>query len=67
MGIGSEGKQMKLSQILLFSFSAITFLIGVVAFKVAKSAIHEIEGLILFNAAAVFLTGAFIVASGKRK
>ena len=47
--------------IVLFLLAAVTFFIGCGFFAAAKSAIHEIEGLICFLISAIFLSGGAIV------
>lgn len=46
---------------LLFILASLAFLAGACVLVFAKSAIHEIEALILFLIAAVFCSGAGIV------
>ncbi len=46
---------------LLLVLAVIAVLLAVGTFSMAESAIHEIEGLILFLMAAVFISGAGIV------
>jgi hypothetical protein len=48
-------------RIFLFILCVLSFLAGGTILAGAKSAIHEIEGLVLFLIAAVFLVGAAIV------
>lgn len=48
-------------RILLFLLAILTFLAGCGILAGAKSAIHEIEGFILFLMSAVFISGAGIV------
>lgn len=48
-------------RILLFIFSILAFLAGASILAAANSAIHEIEGFILFLISAVFLSGAGVV------
>jgi hypothetical protein len=49
--------------ILLLIFSALSFIAGAGVGVSAKSAIHEIEALVLFLISAVFLVGAAIVGA----
>jgi hypothetical protein len=45
---------------ILFILAVITFIFGIFFFGAAKSAIHEIEGMIVFLISAVFFTGSCI-------
>lgn len=47
--------------LLVFSFMA--FLAGLIILGSAKSAIHEIEGFVLYVVSAVFFSGAAIVGA----
>jgi hypothetical protein len=47
--------------VILFVLSVIAFLAGLVILSAANSALHEIEGFVLFVIAAVLLSGASIV------
>lgn len=49
--------------IFLLVFSALSFLLGAGIFVGAKSALHEIEGMIMLLSSAVFLVGASIVGA----
>jgi hypothetical protein len=48
-------------RILLFILAILAFLAGASIFAAAKSAIHEIEGFMLFLISAVFISGAGVV------
>jgi uncharacterized membrane protein YdfJ with MMPL/SSD domain len=48
-------------RIFLLFLCVLSFLAGLLVFADAKSAIHEIEGTILFLIAAVFLVGVAII------
>jgi hypothetical protein len=48
--------------VILITASVVSFLAGGFFFLVARSAIHEIEGLILFLISAVYFTG-FVVGA----
>jgi hypothetical protein len=48
-------------RVLLFVVSVIAFLAGFLILASAKSAIHEIEGFILFLISAVLLSGAAVI------
>ena len=52
---------------ILRAFSFIAFAFGVLMFFSAKSAIHEIEGLVLFLIGAVFISAAFVINTIKNK
>ena len=47
----------------LLVFSFIAFLAGLIILGSAKSAIHEIEGFVLYVVSAVFFSGAAIVGA----
>lgn len=50
-------------KILLLTFSVLAFLVGFIILGGAKSAIHEIEGFVLFVVSAIFLSGSAIVGA----
>src|SRR5437867_4261766 len=49
--------------VILFLLAMLAFFAGLLFFMIAKSAIHEIEGLLCWLISAVFLSGAAIVAA----
>jgi hypothetical protein len=49
--------------VLLFLLSGLAAILGVLMVGNAKSAVHEIEGLLLLLAAAVFLSACFVCLS----
>lgn len=48
-------------RIILLILAIISFLAGAAIFAGSKSAIHEIEGFLLFLVSAVFISGASII------
>lgn len=48
-------------RVILFILAIVAFLVGAVILAGAESAIHEIEGFVLFLVSAVFISGAAIV------
>ena len=54
-------------RVFLFILCVLSFLAGVMILAGAKSAIHEIEGFLLFLIGAVFLIGAAIVEAINRQ
>jgi len=50
----------------LFLLASLAFIAGCGFFGIAKSAIHEIEGLLCFLISAVLLTGSAIVSACRR-
>jgi len=53
--------------IALLIMSIVALFMGMHFFNAAKLAIHEIEGLICFNMAAIFLVGTFILDALHKK
>lgn len=50
-------------RIILFLLGILSFLCGAVILAGAKSAIHEIEGFLLFVVSAIFISGASVIDS----
>ena len=53
-------------KVILFIFSVLAFLAGFVILLGSKSAIHEIEGFVLYIVSAVLFSGAAIVGAINR-
>ncbi len=60
------GVEVPIMRILLWILAIVALLVGAIIFAAAKSAIHEIEGFMLFLISAVFISGAGVVEAVNR-